>query len=358
MHVAEADAGRTDRRHAARRQKVADVRRPADVGRDATSESALGRCRRSSGPERGPARRDRPANGRWFRCGFAASTARTISSSQRMALSPSKARVRRISMLQVAWSGTTLKSFAAREVRHRGGGSERKRGVMRFGKGRGRHLERKGGGLVQRIDAGPLDLARVRRLAGKMQPGAQEAAAAHHDAVVAGIAQRHGVGRPRDGVEIGAHAAEAAGMLVGVEQHVHRTARNRRLGQVSRDMGQDGDARFGIGGAATQQPPAAHGAAEGRLGPLIEVARRGGVDAGIEAKHGTGRGTRDLDQHGDVLAFAVTQQTRLQMIVCEPGMDDAKHRLRRIDAAARRRRHQPRRQLHDAVDRRRAHGAG
>ena len=249
-------------------------------------------------------------------------------------------------------------AFAAREVRHRGGGSERKRGVLRFGKGRGRHLERKGGGLVQRIDAGPLDLARVCRLAGKMQPGAQEAAAAHDDAVVAGIAQRHGVGRPRDGFEIGAHAAEAAGMLVGVEQHVHRTAQNRRLGQVSRDVGQDSDARFGIGRAATQQPPAAHGAAERRLGPLIKVARRGGIDAGIEAKHGTGRGTRDLDQHGDVLAFAVTQQTRLQMIVCEPGMDDAKHRLRRIDAAARRRRHQPRRQLHDAVDRRRAHGAG
>src|SRR5258708_28931785 len=48
MHVAEADAGRTDRRHAARRQKVADVRRPTDVGWDATSESALGRCRETA----------------------------------------------------------------------------------------------------------------------------------------------------------------------------------------------------------------------------------------------------------------------------------------------------------------------
>ena len=249
------------------------------------------------------------------------------------------------------------KAFAAREVRHRGGGSERKRGVMRFGKGRGRHLERKGGRLVQRIDAGALDLAGMRRLAGKMHPGAHEAAAAHDDAVVAGIAQQHGVGRPRDGVEIGPHAAEPAGMLVGVEQHVQRAARDLGSGQVSRDMGQDGDARFGIGGAATQQPSTTHGAAKGRLGPLIEVARRGGVDTGIEAKDGTGRRTGDHDQHGDVLAFAATQQARLQMIVCEPGMDDADHSLRRIDAAARRRRHQPRRQLHDAVDRRRAHDA-
>ena len=120
-------------------------------------------------------------------------------------------------------------AFAAFDARHRGGGSERKRRVMHFGESsKHRHLQRKGGGLVQRIDAGSLDLARVRRLAGKMQLGAQEAAAADHDAVVAGIAQRHGVGRPRDGVEIGPHAAEAAGMLVGIEQHVHRAARDPR----------------------------------------------------------------------------------------------------------------------------------
>ena len=115
-------------------------------------------------------------------------------------------------------------------------------------------------------------------------------------------------------VEIGAHAAEAAGMLVGIEQHMHRAARDLRFGEVPRDMGEDGDARFGIGGAAAQKPPPAHGAAERRLGPLIEVARRGGVDAGVEAEHGAGRRSRDLDQDGDLLALAVLQQARLQAV--------------------------------------------
>ena len=151
-------------------------------------------------------------------------------------------------------------------------------------------------------------------------------------------------------LEIGAHAAEAAGMLVGVEQHVHRAARDLRFGQLPRDMRQDGDARFRIGGAAAQEPSPAHGAGERRLGPLIEVARRGGVDAGVEAEHGAGRPSRDLDQDGYVLARAVLQQARLQLVFAEPGMNQAEHVLRRIDSAAGRRRHQARRQLHDAVE--------
>ena len=236
-------------------------------------------------------------------------------------------------------------------------GPNGKRRVVRFGKGRGRDLERKGRRLVERIDAALLDLARVRRLAGKMQLGAQKAAAADHDAVVAGIAQRHRVRWTRYGVEIGAYAAEAAGMLVGIEQHMHRAARDLRFGEMPRDVGQDGDARFGIGGAAAQQPPPVHGATERRLAPLVEIARRRGVDAGVEAEHRAGRRSCDLDQDGHVLARAVLQQARLQAVFREPGMNEPEHRLRRIDAAAGWRRHQARRQLHDAVDGR-AQGAG
>ena len=93
-------------------------------------------------------------------------------------------------------------------------------------------------------------------------------------------------------------------------------------------MSEDGDARFGIGGAAAEQPSSVHGATERQLGPLSKVARRRGIDAGIEAKHGAGRSAWDLDQDGDFRARGVTQETRLQPIFREPGMDNAEHRLR------------------------------
>jgi hypothetical protein len=144
-------------------------------------------------------------------------------------------------------------------------------------------------------------------------------------------------------------------MLVGVEQHVHRAVRDRRVRKPPGDMGENGDARLGIGGATAQQPTPAHGAAEGWLGPVSDVAGRCGVDAGIEAKQRTRRRARDLDQHGHLLALAVVQQARREMVVLEPGVHEAEHRLRRIDTAAGRRRHQARRQLNDAVDRSRVH---
>ncbi len=71
-----------------------------------------------------------------------------------------------------------------------------------------------------------------------------------------------------------------------------------------------------------------HGAAERRFGPLTRIAGRRGIDAGIEAQHGAGRCPRDLDQNGHVLALAVAQQARLEMVVLEPGMHDAQHGLR------------------------------
>ena len=97
---------------------------------------------------------------------------------------------------------------------------------------------------------------------------------------------------------------------------------------MPRDMRQDGDARFGIGGATAQQPSALHGAAERRFRPLTKIAGGRGIDAGIEAQHGAGRRPRDLDQDGHVLALAVAQQARPQMAVLEPRMHDAQHRLR------------------------------
>jgi len=140
--------------------------------------------------------------------------------------------------------GHHAEALAAREVGHRGGGPERERGITGFGQVRPGHLQRKGGGLGERIVAALVDLARMRGAAGKMQLGAQEPAAADDDAVVARVAQRHALGQARDGREIGTHAAEAAGMLVGIEQHVERAARQTRPGKMARDMGQDGDAGF------------------------------------------------------------------------------------------------------------------
>ena len=114
-------------------------------------------------------------------------------------------------------------------------------------------------------------------------------------------------------------------------------------------MGEDGDARLGIGGAAAEQPAIAHRAGEGRRAPLAGIAGRRGIDAGVEAEHGAGRGAGDLDQHRHRLARRIVEQARCEAVLGEPRLHQRQHRLRRIDAGAGRRRHQPRRQLDDAV---------
>ena len=242
-------------------------------------------------------------------------------------------------------------AFAARELRHRGGRPERKRCVLRFGKGRGRHLQREGGGLVERIDAASLDLARVRCLAGKMQLCAQKAAAADDDAVVARIAQRHRVGRPRDGTR-----DRRARRRSGRYAHRRRTARApRRAGSAFRPAA----ARHARGwrrlisnwrrrgpaaaARARRRRKAARSIDRGRPPGRCRCRRRG---------RARGRAPRPAISTRTATSLPSPSFSRrgFRRFSAEPGMNQAEHRLRRIDSAAGRRRHQARRQLHDAVE--------
>ena len=82
---------------------------------------------------------------------------------------------------------------------------------------------------ADRIDRRAVGGAGMAGAAGDLQAHAMKAAAAADQLVVAGIAQHRGVGLALDRREVGAHAAEAAGMLVGVEQQIDATATDRAL---------------------------------------------------------------------------------------------------------------------------------
>ena len=97
--------------------------------------------------------------------------------------------------------------------------------------------------------------------------GTQEAAAADDDAVVARIAQRHRSGGRRR-IEIGAHAAEAAGMLVGVEQHVQRAARQPLSAKWRATWARMATPALELAAPRPSSRPPVHGAGERRLAPL------------------------------------------------------------------------------------------
>ena len=121
-------------------------------------------------------------------------------------------------------------------------------------------------------------------------------------------------------------------------------------------MRQDGDSRLRIGGAAPEQATALHRAGERRRGPLLWISRRRAIDAGVEAQHRARVPAIDLDQHGDRSTLSVAEQARPRAVLGQPRARDLQHRVGCIDAGTGRRRHQARRQLDDALDRRCVHG--
>ncbi len=151
--------------------------------------------------------------------------------------------------------------------------------------------------------------------AGHLQAYAVEAAAAADQLVVAGIAQQRGVRLAVERLQIGAHAAEAAGVLVGVEQQVDAAAAHRTVAhQVGQHMRQDRRAGLGIGRPAAPQPTVVDSARGGRLRPSRLVAEWSGVDAGIEAEDRARLGGEVTHIEAGHLAGAIGEVARLKPV--------------------------------------------
>src|SRR5471030_3123671 len=356
VHVLGRDAEATDRRHAARGQQVADVRWTAHRERHVAPE------RLAAGGLEGVHQRifgrheigwpaiDRLDRGRPWRRVKRVAARHLIGQPPRGLVDCEAGRETNVDAAGRP-IGDHAESLAAfdlgdREARTEGErpvGLDRQRRCLQ----RGHEVRELGDG----VDAAAIGGAGMGGAAGNDQAHAMEATAPANQLGIVGMAQQRAIGRPVDRREIGPHATEPAGMLVGIEQKIDAAALDRAaLHKVAHDMGENRHAHLRVGGAAAPQAAVRDKTRSGRTRPQRFVAERRGVDAGVEAKDRTGRCRPDTTVESHDLAALVLQEFRLEPLPRQPLMRVPQHRLGRIDAGARRQPNQVGRQGDDTVD--------